>query len=273
LKTYKFTDKANKQSSFFFNILLLIWLAHLSTNLIWQSVELLDAEPKYAIQNLKNIIKKQNQTLSLPIHLFGIVDKKNITYQKTKNTRLNLNLIGILNQGKKSLAIIKYKSKDNIYQIGDTIASGVTIKDIKIKYIILSRHGDLEKLLLTQKSIKKFVTNNNNKVSKLSVSQKNKVKKYQKQLLTNPVSLFALVGIKPKYINNRLSGFSLFPTKERKLFYDLGFKKDDILIEINQNKFTSINQAMQLGKELANQTDFDLTVKRNQQIKILSISL
>jgi general secretion pathway protein C len=206
------------------------------------------------------------------MHLFGIVDKKNLTYQKTKNTRLNLSLIGILNQGKKSLAIIKYKSKDNIYQIGDMIASGVTIKDIKKKYIILSRHGQLEKLVLIQKSIKKFVTNNN-KVSKLSVSQKNKVKKYQKQLLTNPVSLFALVGIKPKYVNNKLSGFSLFPTKERKLFYDLGFKKGDILIEINQNKLININQAMQLGRELANQTNFDLTVKRNQQIKILSISL
>jgi general secretion pathway protein C len=87
------------------------------------------------------------------------------------------------------------------------------------------------------------------------------------------VSLFALVGIKPKYVNNKLSGFSLFPTKERKLFYDLGFKKGDILIEINQNKLININQAMQLGRELANQTNFDLTIKRNQQIKILSISL
>ena len=274
----QFSEKKNKQASFIFNLILLVWLAHLLANTIFQ---LLVDNQTTTIETHQSIVKKQSQKLTLPLNLFGIVKQKPKTYSRTKNTRLNLNLIGILNQGKKSLAIIKYNSKDNIYQIGDTIASGVTLKDVKKKYIILSRHGNLEKLQLKQAKLNKFIetqsknTNRNakTKVAKLSNTQKKVVKKYQRQLLTNPISLFQLVGIKPKYENDRLSGFLLFPTNERKLFFDLGFKKNDILIEINQNPLTNMGQAMRLSRGLAKQTNFTLTVKRNQQIKILSIKL
>lgn len=271
----QFSQKKNQQTSFIINLILLVFLAHLLTKLIWQ----LSTDNSVIIETHQTIVKKNNQKLKLPLNLFGIVTQKTQTYSNTKNTRLNLNLIGILNQGKKSLAIIKYNSKDNIYQIGDTIASGVVLKDVKKKYIILSRNGHNEKLRLKQTKLNKFIQthtknkNTNKNTAKLSNTQKKVVKKYQRQLLTNPISLFQLVGIKPKYDNDRLSGFLLFPTNERRLFFDLGFKKNDILIEINQNPLTNINQAMRLSRDLAKQTNFTLTVKRNQQIKILSIKL
>ncbi len=274
----QFSQSRNQKASFIFNLILLVFLAHLLTSLIWQS---LSDNHATIIETHQSVFKKQSQKLKLPLNLFGVVKQKTQSYSQTKNTRLNLNLIGILNQGKKSLAIIKYNSKDNIYQLGDTIVSGVVLKDIKKRYIILSRHGSLEKLQLKQAKINQLIQLQKRKtnrkvrpnIARLSNVQKKVVKKYQRQLLTNPVSLFQLVGIKPKYVNNRLNGFLIFPTNERKLFFDLGFKKNDILIEINQNPLTNMNQAMRLSRELAKQTSFTLTVKRNQQIKILSIKL
>ncbi|WP_300429070.1 type II secretion system protein N, partial [Candidatus Thioglobus sp.] len=66
-------------------------------------------------------------------------------HDNIKSTRLNLTLIGILNQYQQSLAIIKQGSgKDKIYKINDFIDSSTLIKEIHAKYIILSRNGSFE---------------------------------------------------------------------------------------------------------------------------------
>ncbi|MCS5550195.1 MAG: hypothetical protein NZ811_01625, partial [Gammaproteobacteria bacterium] len=213
----------------------------------------------------------------LPYHLFGTLKSSTQQdYNNVNKTRLNLVLMGILKQQNNSLAIIKNGSiKSKIYKLGDFITPSVSIKEIYPEYIIIENNSNLEKLELKRKEIEFNTahTQDDSDEIRITTKDKSKLQRYLTQLNTNPKKLLSIVSVRPNYNNKTLRGFVISPGSEKALFQELGFKKNDIILSINDTTLNNLSQAIKLRKDLAEQKYFNFTIDRQGSIQSLSIDL
>ena len=268
IKNYQ---QINKKAALISAFILIILSASIISELIWKMFEK-DTSTSHPSEF---ITQHNTETTSLPNDLFGTLQSTvKQQHDNIKSTRLNLTLIGILNQDQQSLAIIKQGSgKDKIYKINDFIDSSTLIKEIHAKYIILSRNGSFEKLTIKHNNIDFSEIKNTFKPFTISTANRSKLMGYLQQLNTNPQKLLSIVSVKPNYTENGMRGFIVSSGVERKLFTRLGFKNNDIIISINNTELTNLSQAIKLRKELSKQTYFDFMIERKGQILPLSVNL
>ena len=266
--------KINSNAARLITLILAIWLASITSKLVWQ---LLEQDTSSA--DTKNFITQpsNDSKLHLPYHLFGALQSStNQDYNNVNKTRLNLILMGILKQQNNSLAIIKNGSiKSKIYKLGDFITPSVSIKEIYPEYIIIENNGNLEKLDIKRKEIDfntAHVQDDSNDI-KINTKDKSKLQRYLTQLNSNPKKLLSVVSVRPNYSNNTLRGFVISPGSEKVLFQELGFRKNDIILSINDTTLNNLSQAIKLRKVLAEQKYFNFTIDRQGSIQSLSIDL
>jgi type II secretion system protein C len=263
-------QKLNKQIALVATFVVIILLASSLSELTWKLVDYDDTTPK--IEHAVN--SKQLNTLDLPKNLFGVSKSStNQNYNNVGKTRLNLTLIGILNQKDQQLAIIKQgNGKERIFKLNDIIVNNVSIKEIYSKYIIIENNGHSEKLNLKRRDIN-FSKKQTKNISLISAPNKSKLQGYLQQLSVNPKSLLSVVSVRPNYTKSGMRGFVIAPSNEHKLFKELGFKKNDIILSINNSTLNSLSQAITLRKALSHERYFDFEIERTGQIRTLSVNL
>ena len=116
-----------------------------------------------------------------------------------------------------------------------------------------------------------YVDNASN--SKITQSNKLKLNNYLKDLKKNPENLFDILSVQPNFINGRLRGFIISPGIEKELFKDLGFKKNDIILNINNSALNNLSEAIKLRDILVEKKIFNITIERNGLTKFFSINL
>lgn len=268
IKNYQQVNKKLAMASVF---ILIILSASIISELFWKVLE----KKSNTNNPITSTIPNNVEVMLLPSNLFGMLDSTSKQlHNNIKSTRLNLTLIGILNQNQQSLAIIRQGSgKDKIYKLNDFVDSSTMVKEIHTKYVILSRNGSFEKLAIKRNKIDFTEGKKNYKKSPIDTVSKSKLLGYLKQLNTNPKKLLSIVSVKPNYTKNGMYGFIVSPGIERKLFAELGFKKNDIIVSINNTELTNLSQAIKLRKEFSKQRYFDFTIQRKGQTLPLSINL
>ena len=251
---------------------LVILTASIISKVIWQILEKDNSFPAS-----KTLDINTTQTIvnpRLPSNLFGsLTSTEPPKYSKIEKTRLNLVLVGILSKQENPSVIIKQQGdKENIYQINDFITPTTILKEVFSEYVVLERNGNLEKLEIIRKGLE--VSNTNNASSyEISNSNKSKLSQYLQDLNNKPENLFNVLSVKPNYTNGELRGFIISPGTEKALFEGLGFQKNDIILNINNNELTNLSQAFKLRSVLVEQKLFNFKVERKGQIKFLTINL
>jgi len=219
--------------------------------------------------------------------LFGSVEKHN-NYKTVRKAKLDLNLIGTLNSGSKSLAIIKdRRGEAKIYAIGDLVAPSAYLEDVQEKMMIIRRGNELEKISInfkkadlspkvltlnlksektraprapTQKSIQ----------SKLSIKQKKRIQSYLLQLKNDTNALSSLVIIKD---SPGQRGIAIYPGREKDLFFKFGFKPGDMVLGIDQVSIDDSKQWKTISSLLLKQQRFNVIINRHGEIKNLLINI
>jgi len=263
--------KINKFLALVCTLLLIIIGASIISKLVWQ---IIDKETSFPIANILSSSIKTNSTLSLPTNLFGALNSTEETnHSKIETTPLNLVLFGILSkQVNPSVIISKEGEKEKIYQINDFITPNTVLKEIFSQYVILDRNGTIEKLEIKREKLDaSYVDNASN--SKITQSNKLKLNNYLKDLKKNPENLFDILSVQPNFINGRLRGFIISPGIEKELFKDLGFKKNDIILNINNSALNNLSEAIKLRDILVEKKIFNITIERNGLTKFFSINL
>lgn len=269
-------QQINNKIAQFANFALIVLSASMIAQLTWQFLpKNARLEPTNPLTNPPDNTAK----IALPHTLFGVFreDKKNHT--QTKKTLLDLTLMGVLKSENNPLAIIKSgNSTERIYKINDVINASTTLVEIYSKYVILSRDGVEEKLAIKQANFpasKSGAKNSNPQAQKpISRANKTKLKRYLKQLTTRPRKLLSVVRVNPNFNKSgQLNGFVISPGSERALFKQLGFKKNDIILNINNTALTDLSQAIKIRKELSTQTEFDFIIDRDGFIQSLTVNL
>ena len=251
---------------------LVIFTASIISKVIWQVLEKDNSFPApktLDISTTQTIVNSR-----LPSNLFGsLTATEPAKYSKIEKTRLNLVLVGILAKQENPSVIIKQQGdKENIYQINDFITPTTILKEVFSEYVVLERNGNLEKLEIIRKGLEGSNTNNASSYE-ISNSNKSKLSQYLQDLNNKPQNLFNVLSVEPNYANGELRGFIISPGTEKALFEGLGFQKNDIILNINNNELTNLSQAFKLRSVLVEQKLFNFKVERKGQIKFLTINL
>ena len=251
---------------------LVILTASIISKVIWQILEKDNSFPASKTLDINTTQAIVNSRL--PSNLFGtLTATEPPKYSKIEKTRLNLVLVGILSKQENPSVIIKQQGdKENIYQINDFITPTTILKEVFSEYVVLERNGNLEKLEIIRKGLEESNTNNASSYE-ISNSNKSKLSQYLQDLNNKPENLFNVLSVKPNYTNGELRGFIISPGTEKALFEGLGFQKNDIILNINNNELTNLSQAFKLRSVLVEQKLFNFKVERKGQIKFLTINL
>lgn len=238
----------------------------------------------------------------LKVNLFGDLKKKAVnkatpkTDQPAPKTRLNVTLTGLVADSSNatsptSVAIIESAGGQNTYGIDEKInGTPASVHEILIDRVILYVSGRYETLMLDGIEYSTTIPGSENKAEHQQAKQtvlKNEepavdepmkkerldkrenvelsqaLREHREILFDDPKKLMDVIRIKPFRQSGELKGYKLSPGKDRKLFTDVGLKRNDLATSINGYDLTDMQQALTVMKELKSMTEATITVVRD----------
>ena len=219
--------------------------------------------------------------IEVPGDIFGnkkVPTKEKVVVKKIKQSKLNLQLIGVLFQRENSIAIVSPSDKPALaknYRVGDKVKVGVVIKEIGTNFVILKRGEKLEKLTFKKdaKSDDIIIGQFKSSRSKLSTVQKSKLDDYRLNIIKNPKKLLSIVSVVPFFSNGKMLGVKVKPNKDKDIFIGLGFKSGDIITKVNNISVNNFSKFGIIRQLIYSNTAFTLQVKRGNETIVLEVSL
>lgn len=253
------------------------------------------------ISNKKAIIGSASQTVKahdtvdvgglVSMHLFGDQEKAVVAQAEdvvdAPETRLNLKLRGIYaasNKAKSNSIIEDGKGKQAVYFIDDKldVSGRVYLRSVYIDRVVLETNGKKEFLSLIdslpaemKRKKSSQLTLKNSKGDKVQDKRKNKqisksLNEYRKKLLDNPMSLSEIVRMSPATKDGETIGYRISPGKDKRLFTQLGLRRNDVITSVNGMSLSNPSDAMQLFGEIQNMQDIQVDILRgNENISLL----
>ena len=200
-------------------------------------------------------------------------------------TRLKLKLAGVVasSDPRTAAAIIESSGSQATYGIDDKIdGTQAILKQVEIDRVVISNRGIMETLMLddgnkralTQRS-PRTPKQSNRPLKKRSApeSKENVAKMLETAGLKRDASeeelmakLTDFIRVSPKREDNELVGFRVNPGKNRKLFDAIGLKPNDLAVALNGIDLTDMLQATQAVRDLTQQSEVMITVKRGEEL-------
>jgi len=196
-------------------------------------------------------------------------------------TRLKLKLAGVAasSNPKTAAAIIESSGKQATYGIDEKIdGTQAILKQVETDRVVIANRGIMETLMLDsatsqrratprqrspQQTNRASKTANKQDVAKLLKSAGVERNSSEAELMDK---LTDFIKVSPKRENNQLVGFRVNPGKDRKLFDAIGLKPNDLAIALNGIDLTDMIQATQAVRDLAQQSEVMITVKRGEEL-------
>jgi len=203
-------------------------------------------------------------------------------------TKLNLKLWGVaIHHGKRpSYAIIEDQStrKQDLYQIGDTIAGSAKLVSIEWDKVTLERDGQKEFLELAPdaanpgRPVSSFGRpairpSSGGGIQQLSEGQYTIERSEVDTALQNMNQLFTQIRAVPHFEGGQATGFRVFAIRSGSLFDKIGLKNGDIIKSINGTELNDPARAMALFQELRNERNITVDLSRNREDRTLSYQL
>ncbi len=225
------------------------------------------------------------------MHLFGDQEKAPVAVvedvEDAPETRLNLKLRGIYaatNKSHSNSIIEDGKGKQAVYFIDDKleVSGRVYLRNVYSNRVILETNGRKEVLSLKgflpeemkrEKSSQLTLKKSTNK--KVQDKRKNKqisksLNDYREQLLENPMSLAELVRMSPATKDGETIGYRISPGKDKRLFTQLGLRRNDVITGVNGMSLANPSDAMLLFGEIQDMQDIQVDILRgNENISLL----
>ena len=248
-------------------IILLILCFYYASSLFWRV---------FYAEGFKALVPTVNnhataKTISARGQWDWFVDTTVVKAKALPPSRLKANLIGVIALGKetgKGLALINYKGQDEIYRVGDEIASAVVLTEISGTYVTLQRDDKVEILeieksesLFTSGSVKDKNTGQNNRQNIDSPRSADNLPKLTEQV-TDATQFKQLLRKEPLQLLNlfnfdrvnmgKITGFSLSAKRDdgQKMLDSIGLRQGDVLIAVNGAPVVQVPANPRLWKAL-----------------------
>ena len=223
-------------------------------------------------------------------HLFGEITKTPVvssapttTINKSLTpTKLNLTLHGIVAyQSKNGFALISSPNKpQEVYEKGQKISDGVFVDDIYPNKVTLNNRGRIEELLLpvdelvSTPSTTPYQAPNSSIYNKSGLSSvintsANKpvdLAAIRQSAFKNPQKLMDIIRPFPAVVNGQFLGYRIIPGRNRQVFRQLGFRRNDIIQEVNNIVLDDPSKGVMLLGELSQASSVSVRIKRGNRI-------
>ena len=179
----------------------------------------------------------------------------------------NFRLSGVVASANRELAhaIIETGGASDTYFIGDKVASGITLNEVRPNEVLLRRGSEILRLPLSDRSLR------GGAAASLSRSAAPaSAGGIGDELLALPrESLSQLINMEPVMdAGGRMAGYRLTPRARRAWFDSLGLIPGDLLVSVNGVPFDPANMA-QARQEMSGGNDMMLTIEREgEQLEI-----
>ena len=215
-------------------------------------------------------------------NLYGEAQKKvapTVVVEDAPKSSLNYKIRGIYYSEDESLASIILEKNSNItqyYRLGDEIDSQIFIHQIQPDYVIISRLGKLEKLILEKPELDMNQTASADRrvLRSLPASASSQVlQSYRRRYSNNPMALARRFQAIPIQENGQNIGYKLKALRGEQLLKKLDLQEDDIFVAINGIGLDKPFQALDALKSLTTAENVSLTVLRNGNRETLDFTL
>jgi len=233
---------------------------------------------EYAViadRNIFNALKKEGgQPVALDL-------------EKLKKTDLDLRLLGTISGlGENSYAVIEQKRarSQNLYRVGDTIEQA-RIKMILRKKVVLTIDGRDEVLEIPEERLS-AVTD----ISKAKAAFRNEGRRPGPEVtgdvsnitlrradversFNNVNELMRSVRVRPHFSNGKPDGLKLDNVTRGSIFTDMGLKDKDVIVGVNSRRINSVDDCMEVYRNLSSASELMLEVKRNDDSRFIKYTI
>ncbi len=190
-------------------------------------------------------------------------------------TTLDLTLKGTIwdSERDRAVAIIEYRNEEKVYSIGDPVVAGATLYLVEPHRVILQRAGGrLEELGLSEPSrISASGQPGNRQTSRLT--RRNTSRNTMLRRAADSGALREIIRPQPHFADGRLTGYRIYPGRQRRAFAELGFRPGDLATSINGVPLTDPDQSTNLLAGIDQGSQVTVTVERNGIPEVITIDL
>jgi general secretion pathway protein C len=159
-------------------------------------------------------------------------------------------------------------SDEKVYAIGDAVASGATLYEVRSEEVILDERGEFTSLKLpreyTEATARASVRRN---APTRVVNQQGQ--SIQAVVAQNVSRLADVIRPTPYFQGGQQQGYRVYPGRDRQQFAALGLRPGDLIKQIDGQSLTDPTQAMEIFQSLGSASQVSVTVERNGQQETL----
>lgn len=198
-------------------------------------------------------------------------------------TNLNLTLVGLVANSSPSrgLAVIANSGSQSIYGVGETITgTGVVLRQVMADRVILRNSGRDEALMLEgldyTKRAQPLAEAKQTKAKSSSQDESQSsvdLSSVKAEILENPQTLLKFITLSQERGDEGIVGYRLGPGQDARLFNESGLQAGDVAVSINGVDLTDPSQMNKIWQNLTDASEIILTVRRDDQLHKIYISL
>lgn len=241
--------------------------------------EAIESWPARAVQSGSSVDGAVDVQAIAGAHLFGApsaaaptTELRPVVHKDLEETRLNLSLKGTIASTNESIAaaiIAAAGKEDKVYALEDTVAPRTTLYAIYPDRVILNRIGVLEALKLSKDFPGGGAPTRSAEVSRRAPDPAPSIR----QVISDNVTKLAnVIRPRPYFVGGHQRGYQVYPGRNRKQFEALGLRPGDLIKSINGAVLTDPQTAMEIFRNLGTTDQVTMTVERNGQSQVLTLS-
>jgi len=209
-------------------------------------------------------------TMLSDVSLFGKQEKAQAVIKKevlrpVVVSRLNIKLLGtvVANEHSAAIVLLNGGGEQQVFFLGDTIQSGVSLTKVEVDAIVVEHQGKPERIVMSKSKL--LVEGEASSVPALvSSSREQRVSRlYLNQQVRNFPKLLSQARVVPHFNQGKSDGFVISNIVPNSLYQTIGLKNGDIIRKVNGQPVTSAEQAMKMYQALQSATAIDLELQRD----------
>jgi general secretion pathway protein C len=209
-------------------------------------------------------------------HMFGEADASDevivaapVIEDNLADTRLtNLVLKGTIASDvpEFSVAVIAdNNAEQQVYLIGDSVGSGVSLHAVYAERVVLNENGALTNLKLPSDFPAASAAQTRRTTNTRRQTKQTNTTSIQNVVTENLSKLTDVIRPTPYLVNGQQAGYRVYPGRNRQQFAALGLRPGDLIKDIDGQSLTDPTQAMQVFQSLGTAEQVTVTVERNGQ--------
>ncbi|MCC5851801.1 MAG: type II secretion system protein GspC [Alkalimonas sp.] len=284
-----------KQLSRVLAALLILLLGYLLARLSWLLLPQPETDPWQATAAVQTGSSRSGTDLQrlLSFSLFGKVDavperRPEPVVTEAPKTRLNVKLTGLVagSTPDSGSAVIESRGTELAYRVGDDIeGTNASLHQVFPDRVLLQVAGRFETLMLDGVEFTRIAEANvglgrqdeepmmQSPLAEAPELEQAELAAQREAILAEPTRFFDFIRVTPHHREGQLAGFRLMPGRDPGLFQRLGFRPNDLAVEINGIPLTDLQQANQVLGQLREASDASVRIERDGELIDIQFNL